>query len=707
MRFLRFLLGFGLSFGAARAAAGQDRPPADSAHRLPEITVSSVRQTVSRFAAPLAVTRVDRGAAFGTKGHSLDEVIGRIPGVFAQSRSGGTDIRLSIRGFGARGAGDRSNAGTTRGVRVLIDGIPETEPDGRTSLDGVDLGAAESIEVIRSNASSLWGNAAGGVVSLATVGSGRVTEGEVTFGGFGFRRYGVRAGGGLGEGTITGVFTRSVFDGWRANSDGGRWFGNAGYRGAVGKTTELGVFAYATENRFAIPGPLTAAQVAQDPAQANPTYLQRFERRHNRVGRLGATIEHRLGRAGSVGGMLYVSPKFLQRSERGTFRDFTRYHVGGNLVYRAEAALAGGRRVRLLAGADEAYQDGAILFYSLTADGNRGTTLRDNKREGANNLGFFAQTDLELSSRWSASIGARYDRITYYAQSFINPKLDADKAFARVTPKIGLNFRLGSTQSVYANVGGGVEAPAGNETDPASTFGQDTVTALNPLLDPIRSTTFELGTKQLVQYGGGASWLSYDLALFQTNVRNEIVPYRGGRFYFTAGKVRRRGAEVAVSLSDRSGFGFDGALTWSDFQYTAYSVDSVHYGKAGAVADYAGNRVVGSPTWLYNGSVSYRFAGARRFRLQAGVQGNSRYFADDANLVSVTGYSIVSVSAGWAEPVVIGGVALRGSVAVNNLTNRKYIASSFLNPDVVNNVPVAFEPGLPRSLIVSLALGRR
>src|SRR5687767_9508604 len=168
-------------------------PPtsADSTRtRLPTVTVKAARASQSTFAVPLAITVVGRERLENRRGYSLDEALQDVPGVVAQSRAGGSDIRLSIRGFGARGAGDRSNSGTSRGVRVLLDGIPETEPDGRTSLDQLDLATAEAVEVTRSNASSLWGNAAGGVVNVVTVPSLRVpsVEFQPIFGGFGLAR---------------------------------------------------------------------------------------------------------------------------------------------------------------------------------------------------------------------------------------------------------------------------------------------------------------------------------------------------------------------------------------------------------------------------------------------------------------------------------------------------------------------------------------
>lgn len=708
----------GLSLLARPAAAQQpDSARADSARWvLPAINVQAVRETRSLLEVPLAVTRLEPRQLFGTTGYGLDEALTQVPGVLAQSRYGGSDVRLVIRGFGARGAGDRSNAGTSRGIRVLLDGVPETEPDGRTAFDNVDLAAVTSVEVVRSNASALWGNAAGGVVSLSTLDETqpRAATVERTMGAYGLARLALRGSAPLGRGAVAVSLVHTAFDGWRAHSGASRWLATFSAATTVGRT-RLGAFAVVTRNRFHIPGPLTQAQVDSAPAQANATYAARDERRDNRLARLAFTLDHRLGARTSVGGMLFAGPKYLQRSERGTFRDFTRYHVGGNVVLRAATRFSARVTGTLLAGVDEAYQDGAILFYSLACDPlartcGRGTTLRDNKREGANNLGVFVQQDLLVGARLGVVFGARYDAIRYLFSSFITPALDARRTFSRLTPKLGLNYRLSPRHSAYASVGGGVEAPAGNETDPASTFGQDTVTGINPLLDPIRSTTYEVGMKHLVPVvgGGPVRAFSYDLALYRTVVHNEIVPYRGGRFYFTAGKARRTGAELGASVYALGGLELRGTFTWSRNRYVEYVVDSVHYGRANAFADYGGNRIVGVPDVLYSGSAAYTLRGRLPLTLKLRVQGTSSYFVDDANAVQVRASGGASLTLGLEEPLPLGRrLGLRGYVTVDNLFDRRYVASAFLNPDVVGGVPVAFEPGLPRHVVVAVSIGMR
>lgn len=141
---------------AAPVLAAQQPAPApptagarDSAVGMPQVTVTATRNPASILSTPIAVTKLSPRDLRGVSGFGLDEALEKVPGVIAQSRYGTSDIRLMIRGFGARGAGDRSNSGTSRGARILLDGFPETEPDGRTALDQLDFAAAEAVEGIR------------------------------------------------------------------------------------------------------------------------------------------------------------------------------------------------------------------------------------------------------------------------------------------------------------------------------------------------------------------------------------------------------------------------------------------------------------------------------------------------------------------------------------------------------------------------------
>jgi iron complex outermembrane receptor protein len=688
-------------------------PPADSvsdsARRIAPVTITATRHKGTLVSAPLAVTVIGRTELENRRDYSIDEVLRTVPGVFAQSRYGTSDVRLVIRGFGARGAGERSNAGTSRGVRVLLDGIPETEPDGRTSFDLVDLAAARRVEVVRSNASALYGNAAGGVLDISTVGYiDRPFAGAAQMAGsFGLLRTVLDAGTRVGEGSLNATFTNTTHDGWRAHSDARRMLLSSAYVANPSPITTARLFLTLANDLFHIPGPLTLAEAESTPRAANATYAARDERRHNRVGRIGVTVEHGVASNRSLSAMMFFNPKVLQRSERGTFRDFNRYHFGGNAVFRAESRLGDAVRGSTIIGTDAAHQDGTVLFYSLTPAGTRGTELRDNKAEGATNTGLFAQQGFLLGDRVNLEVGARYDDIKYDYRDFIAPQTNSAKSFKRLTPKFGASFLATPTHSFYANLGGGVEAPAGNETDPAGTFGQDTVVAINPLLEAIRSTTYELGTKQLIEvrraYLGS---FSYDAALYRTEVRNEIIPYRGGRFYFSAGKVRREGAELGAAVDGVKGFSVRGSMTWSRNLYTDYVVDSVHYGVPGRSASYAGNEVAGIPDVFYGFSVAHDVSLGLPLAARLDGRGVGDYFLDDANAVSVPGYQTLDLTLAL-RPVQLGSAAqLTGFVTVSNLLDRRFIGSAYTNPDIVNGVAVAYEPGAPRSVVVSLSISR-
>ena len=56
-------------------------------------------------------------------------------GLFTQNANNyAQDLRVSLRGFGAR------SAFGIRGVKIIVDGIPETTPDGQGQIDNIPLG---------------------------------------------------------------------------------------------------------------------------------------------------------------------------------------------------------------------------------------------------------------------------------------------------------------------------------------------------------------------------------------------------------------------------------------------------------------------------------------------------------------------------------------------------------------------------------------
>jgi iron complex outermembrane receptor protein len=370
--------------------------------------------------------------------------------------------------------------------------------------------------------------------------------------------------------------------------------------------------------------------------------------------------------------------------------------------------MLGDMKTRWSAGVDEAYQDGSIQFYTLT-NNTRGV-LSDNKGEGANNLGIFLHSELPVNDRLNLSLGARYDAISYYYRTFFTPnppvKFDS-RRFDRVSPKLGFTWSLSPMRSIYGNVGGGIEVPAGNETDATPT---SPPALLNPLLDAINSTTYELGMKSLpTPVGNSPVSVGYDVALYDTEVQNEIIPYAGGRYYASAAKALRSGLEIGTTMATTSGIFGGAALTFSKNTDLEYVVDSAIIAAAnvGRGADLSDNEIVGIPSVMTNIELGTEIPGTRGLRIKGAMEHSGDYFADDANKVSVPSFTIFNLTAELSRPIVAAnGWGVRGFITVHSITDKKYIGSAFLNPDLVSNAPAAYEPGMPRTVIVPFSAGR-
>lgn len=676
-----------------------------------EIVVTATKYHEPIMEVPLSVSIIEMPLMEQSKGLGMDDILNKIPGVLAQSRFGNQDVRITIRGFGARGAGDRSNAGTSRGIKFFLDGIPETEPDGRTSFDNIDLSLSNRVEIVRSNSSALWGNAAGGIVSITSfpeVSKSYIKPG-VLFGSYGFKKYSIQTGTNLGLGDVNASFANTTVDGYRQHSSSERNILNIGMRSLIGERTNLNLSLIGTSNKFNIPGPLTQKQYDSLPEMANPTYLARKERRFNRLCRIGMTLNHNFDENNQLSAMAFTQIKFLQRSERNTFRDFTRYHLGGSANWINRMELSENFKNTFLIGLDEQYQDGAIQFFALEK-GERGK-VRTNKREGANTVGAYIQDEIIYNDILSIILGARYDMVTYYTRVYFDKFVDIlrnnseDKTFSKLTPKAGILYRISPDHSVFANIGGGIEVPAGNETDPTGKLPTDSLHQINPLLEPIVSNTFEIGDKLRMFFGKGfVRSLSNDISVFHIITTNELIPYAAGAYYLSAAKTTKTGIEWQLGLNLAYGLSLSSAITYSINKYEEYKIDTTF---ANFTADYSNNEIAGVPSLYYNSSLRWDFPFLTGFYAEIEGRGVSDYFADDANKFKVPSFLIFNAKFGTNEALnVFDLFKINAFVSINNLTNQKYVSSAFINPDIDNDtkLPLYLEPGLPMNVAIGLSM---
>src|SRR5688572_19679825 len=256
------------SLAAALASLPVDaQQPAVKPGVLPEVTVTATRIEGETFDLPVAIDRVDRDVIREHKPQvNLSESLNRVPGVVVQNRQNyAQDLQISSRGFGGR-----STFGV-RGIRLYADGIPATMPDGQGQAATFNLGSADRIEVLRGPFSSMYGNAAGGVIQIFTAdGPPEPTlSGGFFAGSYDTWKLATQFGGTSGPFNYIGDLSRFQTDGYRDHSYARRDQLNAKAKYDLGQRGLLTLVVNSLDQpETQDPLGLTAAQVVQDPRQA-------------------------------------------------------------------------------------------------------------------------------------------------------------------------------------------------------------------------------------------------------------------------------------------------------------------------------------------------------------------------------------------------------------------------------------------------------
>ena len=470
----------------ARASAQQpvraDTTGRDSARvtQLPEVQVTVTRTAEPLSRAPFATGVLDRTAIQrGQQTIGIDEALNNLPGVVVSNRYNfSLDQRISIRGFGSR-----SNFGV-RGLKVLLDGIPQTLPDGQSQLTNIDFADIERAEVLRGASSSLYGNASGGVISFQ---SERAAPGPFA------QRVRVQAGNGKRDGdafykwqswtsgragNVSGTLSVSQFkaDGFRQHSAAEFRQLNAGLDYAISGTT-IGTLrlSLADDPEAQNPGALTLAEYRANPDSAAGSNILRGADKDAQQYQLALAVRHYddagneydvsvFGLLRDLANPLAAPPDITPGPTAGTFVAIDRA-VGGVRFSGNHRLGTSATSPRLSAGADvQRLRDDRQNFVSSA--GQRTSAVFLDQREKVTEFGPFAQLQWSPVEPLLLSTGARYDWVRFSLDDrYLGDGFDDSGArtMSALSGNVGASWSFGDPFVPYVNVSTSFETPTTTE----------------------------------------------------------------------------------------------------------------------------------------------------------------------------------------------------------------------------------------------------
>lgn len=672
----------------AQSPAVRDTTQKDSAKvRLPDLQVTVTRSPETVVKIPAAVSVVGRDEIQGAQSTlGLDESLNNLPGVYVANRyNANLDQRLVIRGSGAR-----ANFGI-RGIKIILDGIPQTLPDGQSQLSNVDFANLRRIEVLRGAASSLYGNASGGVVSLTSEGAGpgRFSQSIRAEGGsFGLFKIQGRTTARVGAASGVLSLSRTQSDGFRQHSASEITQLNLGGDYLLGSSTSLGLrFGYSNAPNAQNPGALTAAEVFANPDSAAAANIARKADKDVSQGQLGLTLRHFTPR-GEISATVFGVLRNLESPAATPPRGGAPFNQG---IWQSIDRKAGGVRVsadqgfgpseaglRVTAGLDLQRMQDARTTY-LTISGVKDSITVD-QLETVTEIGPFVQLHWSPITDVVVSAGGRYDAVKFdVADKHFSDGTDnsGDRTMSSLSGNAGVSVIKDRRFSPYLNVSTSFETPTTTElaNQPNSTGG------FNTGLKPQRTVNYEVGAR------GEIGPLTYSAAGFLGRVKDAIVQYRevSGRGYFAnAGRLKNDGIELGLNARVLDQLSLFGNWTYANYRYDVYR--SVN----GATVDTLdGKRLPGVPKAFIR--FGLRAGPVRGVSLDIDHTMSSSVFADDKNAVYINGWgkadpktTVSGIGLGVTNARISwegrsGGAWLRPFIGVNNLWNRRYVSALTLN----------------------------
>lgn len=675
-----------LAPAAALAQVAPPAAPASAPAQLPPVVVTTTRLEAPAYDIPASIDRIDASAV--RDAHALvniSESLGSVPGLLARDRQNyAQDVQISVRGFGAR-----STFGI-RGVRLYVDGIPATLPDGQGQISNVELGSVSRIEVLRGPFSALYGNSSGGVIQVFTEeGKGAPKLGfGVSGGSDGMLRYGAQASGSQGVLGYTLGASHFETDGYRDHSATKRDLGNAKLTLRPDADTLLTLLL----NSVALPKAqdplgLSRAQYNANPRGVDPSALSFDTRKTVNQTQGGLIVERRIDAANSVQLLTYMGHRGTEQYQSiptatqtnslspGGVILLGRDYKGVDARWTVKTALLGGPLSLIggLAYDEVAEQRKGYQNFIGTTLGVRGALRRDEFND-VWNADQYLQLGWQFAPGWTLNAGLRHSEVHFRSTDrYIvgtNPNDSGGATYSATLPVVGVMFALSDAWHLYATAGRGFETPTLNEL----AYRPNGLTGLNFGLQPSRSNSVEAGVK-----ARPANWGEFSAAVFRTATENEIVTQTnlGGRSTFqNGGATRRTGVELSWSATYWSNLNAQLAATEILATYRdGFATCTATPCATPNVLIPAGNRIPG----IARGVLFASLAWAPPTGWRGGIE--ARYLTpvavNDANSDAAPRYATAAANAGYVWRM--RGWELSGFVRVDNLFDRRYAGSVIVN----------------------------
>ncbi len=589
----------------------------------------------------------------GSEQLGLDESLGRVPGLFTLNRYNfAQDLRLSIRGFGAR-----SSFGI-RGIKVIVDGIPETLPDGQGSVDGIDIGSASQITVIRSPSSSLYGNASGGVILIESERGPMIpfAEARATFGDYNFKKQQLKTGGDTGKLNYLLNLSDTTIDGYRDHSKFENNQLNTRLEARLSTTSSLLTTIHHTDQPAADdPGGLTSAEAASDPTQARAQNLSFDAGEELKQTRIGLLYKTSLSENHDLEARIYNTDRDFSNKlpfQNGGIVKLDRDFYGIGVKYTVEGDL-GDKPNRLLVGIDFDRQDDDRSRFDNLQGVTGAQTFKQN--ELVTSLGAFLQNETKLSDIAELTVGIRYDEVRFNVndQFLADGDDSGDINFDQVSPMVGISIRRSSNTHLYATISSAFETPTTTE------FANPDGGGFNQSLEAQESINYEIGIKTKT------SSYRFEAALFHIDIDNELTPFelpaQPGRIFFeNAGSSSRNGLELSYTRQLAEQLRLSMAYTYSDFTFDRFTDTNGN--------EFDGNHSPGIPQDLLY--LDFSWFGDSGFYAKWDVTYTGEIYADNANQISVESSTVSNLRLG--HNVFYDDWEVASFLGVNNLFDEDY-----------------------------------